>query len=165
MLSYQRKTELELRKKSVFNKCLFKTHQFMNKRGVHEKPTVMEMLIQRKDVRGSQGVKVKEPEPRCFQRATTIENQKNIFGIYSRQINMHRRVFCCCWDVMITSSNLKIATHTIYIGHISNCITNKSSVWVLTAFQEIWRTNIPEMDKRISACRNILKWERINCFS
>lgn len=96
MLPYQRKTELELRKQSVFNKCLFKTHQFMNKRGVHEKPTVMEMLIQRRDVRVSQGVEVKEPEPRCFQRSTTTENQKNIFGIYSKQINMHRRVFCCC---------------------------------------------------------------------
>lgn len=96
MLPYQRKTELELRKQSVLNKSLFKTHQFMNKQGVHVKPTVMEMLIQRKDVRCSQGVEVKDPEPCCFQRSTTIENQKYIFGIYGKQINMHRQIFLCC---------------------------------------------------------------------
>lgn len=41
---------------------------------------------------------------------------------------------------------------------MSNCTTDKSSTGILTAFQESGGTTfqIPEMDKRMSACRNTL---------
>lgn len=52
MLLYQRKPELELRKPSIINKSLFQTHQRINNR-VFDEIQLMEMLLQRRDVRGS----------------------------------------------------------------------------------------------------------------
>lgn len=42
------------------SKCLFKTHQRINNGMSDEEPTVMEMLIQSKDARSSQGKEAKE---------------------------------------------------------------------------------------------------------
>lgn len=53
MLLYQGKTDLELRKQAVTNKVLLKTYQCVNNGVFGEELMLLEMLVHRKDVRGS----------------------------------------------------------------------------------------------------------------